>query len=314
MKPSIFLSHDHRDSNVAHVLANCLSRVTLQQLDVWFSSDSSPSGGMEPGVWLDNIRGQLLKSKAIVVLLTATSVDRPWLMFETGFGAANPVCDIIPVCVGINSRDVPFPLGMYQAYQLADYESLKLFAARILKRYEIFFDEDLSRPVLEKAISEIIEASPKIAKATKISTVDVVAELKNYFYHKILDLYKAMKLGNEEVLGSFSFSVQISFPKLQTISYLDVEANDSVQDVLDSMYYMLASEVAAFTYLSAWILQEVKTGKYLVLREVADRIPAEVIFFPNSEWRALLLDKPYSPKMSSDAKRWYRTDDNKFLP
>jgi len=44
------------------------------------------------------------------------------------------------VCVGIDSQtSVPYPLGMYQTYQLVDYDSVKRFAEKLLGKYEVSF-------------------------------------------------------------------------------------------------------------------------------------------------------------------------------
>jgi hypothetical protein len=100
MEHQLFLSHDSRDHIRADIIAKAISRMTLFQINVWHSSDESSAGGLKPGnVWLDEIRKHLGNSKAVVVGLTPTSISRPWLLFESGFGAANPQCDVIPVCI-----------------------------------------------------------------------------------------------------------------------------------------------------------------------------------------------------------------------
>ena len=86
MPHQLFLSHDSRDRVRAGVLATAITRMTLGQITVWHSSDGSGTGGLQPGhVWLDEIRTRLAASKAVVALLTPTSIARPWLLFESGF-------------------------------------------------------------------------------------------------------------------------------------------------------------------------------------------------------------------------------------
>jgi hypothetical protein len=76
MPQQLFLSHDSRDKRLAEALAKALNRLTLGQIAVWHSSDSSGHGGLKPGhVWLDEIRVQLSKSKAVIVLLTPRSLS-----------------------------------------------------------------------------------------------------------------------------------------------------------------------------------------------------------------------------------------------
>jgi len=62
------------------------------------------------------------------------------------------------VCVGIDSQtSVPYPLGMYQTYQLVDYDSVKRFAEKLLGKYEVSFDEEMSKPVLVDLIRKIVD-------------------------------------------------------------------------------------------------------------------------------------------------------------
>src|SRR5689334_15402317 len=98
MGTKLFLSHDHRDKALAQVIARTLSRITLNQLEVWFSSDTSPSGGIPPGkMWFSEIKSQLDCSKALLALLTPNSLTRMgWLLFESGLAVANVNCDVVP--------------------------------------------------------------------------------------------------------------------------------------------------------------------------------------------------------------------------
>src|SRR5260221_4033768 len=114
MPHHLFLSHDSRDESLANAIGSALQRLTLGQISVWHSSDGSGHGGLKPGqVWLDEIRAQLAKSKSVVALLAPRSVAKPWLLFESSFGAAHRECDVIPVCVRIDSHaSVSYSLAM----------------------------------------------------------------------------------------------------------------------------------------------------------------------------------------------------------
>lgn len=177
-------------------------------------------------VAFDDIREHLEASQAVVALLTPQSISRPWLLFESGYGAANRERDVIPVCVGIDSlRDIPFPLAMYQCYQLADYESLKSFVERVLSKYGIVYDEELAKPLLRKAISEITKAlGPFVIESPPPESTlsDVAADLKD---HVVKRFYELRQFQNQPVEGSteseqvaVSHSVQfiIRFPELPT--------------------------------------------------------------------------------------------------
>jgi hypothetical protein len=324
----LFLSHDSRDTELAKVIATTLSRITLGQLDVWFSSDDSPSGGIRPGrVWLDEIRSQLQMSKAIIVLLTPTSLSKPWILFESGFGASITSCEIIPLCVGINTlRDVPFPLAMFQCYQLADYESLKNFSRKLLQLYEINFDEEMSSPVLAKAITEFTKIIPSKEEThipSKEEThipyiqknfLEFVESIKQHFDKRFLELVEKQEVfgirkydkAQKYIPTLYTIPILINFPDFQRTQYLDIESDTTVQDVLNNIYYMLDDKVEAFTYLQRWILRETKTNVYMIIREVTAMIPARFVFTPNKIWEAIELKSSYKAEDSSDIDRWYQ--------
>lgn len=312
MSSKLFLSHDHRDEEVAAVIAGTLKRITLGQLDVWFSSDASPSGGIQPGrVWLDEIRTRLEQSKAIIALLTPTSISKPWLIFECGFGAAMPHCEVIPLCVGISAlHSVPFPLAMYQVFQLADYDSLKQFVKKLLQRYEISFDEEMAEPVLKRAIAEFT-ASMKSA-VDKETTLDVTIsklseEIKQHIDRRFLELAKhRVDSGDEKgalppALSTYSIPVTIQFPNFQRSQFINIESTTTMQDVLDNIYYMLKKKVPPYSYLVTWIMRDLKSKKSLVIKDVQSMIPAKYVFKPDSSWEVINLIKPYTAKAKSNS-------------
>ncbi|WP_028885296.1 toll/interleukin-1 receptor domain-containing protein [Teredinibacter turnerae] len=321
MTSNIFISHDHRDSECAKILANALSKITLRQIDAWFSTDADEFGGIQPGaIWLDEIRARLKSSKAIIVLVTPHSVSRPWVLFESGFGAGLATCDVVPIALGVDiSTDIPFPLAMYQTYKVADYVSLCNLMARILNKYQIVFDEELSRPTLESTISSLSRAMAPASNSegkadSEMSSYDLFDSLKTHIDRRFLGLASQILDGNARMgselsskLVEYEVPLKIRFSELNSDQYITINKSMSLQDVFDDVFYMLESVVTAFSYLEAWVLRNTQTNIYLVVREVASLIPAHHIFVPGSEWEALALDAPYSAERSSDFERWYRS-------
>lgn len=308
MPHQLFLSHDARDRTRADALAKLIGRVTLGQITVWHSSDSSASGGLKPGnVWLDEIRTRLSESRAVVALLTPTSITRPWLLFESGFGAAQANCDVIPVCVGINSlSDVPFPLAMYQAFQLTDYEALKRFVEKLTARYEIQFDEEMARPVLRDAVKQLSQADHEASEGNGVpkspTLAEVVETLKEHIDMRLVT-YMSSSRSNEAAIASARYSVSIDlgrFLKSATTQHVEIGEDTSIQDVFDHVYYMLEGEVEPYKYLEQWLLRNKETREQLIIREVQSRIPASAIFTVGSKWEAVRMSKPYSADTSSN--------------
>ena len=81
-KPVIFISHAATDEPIANILKAELDRVFANGVYVFASS---VPGVMKPGSdWLNSIKENLDKAKAVVVLVTPTSINRPWIWFEVG--------------------------------------------------------------------------------------------------------------------------------------------------------------------------------------------------------------------------------------
>lgn len=316
MPHQVFLSHDSRDHALADVIGRAISRMSLNQVAVWYSSDSAGAGGLKPGhVWLDEIRQRLASSKAVIALLTPTSIARPWLLFESGYGAANPNCDVIPVCVGIDSlSDVPYPLAMYQSYLLSDYNSLRRFAEKLVNKYEIHFDEEMAKPVLDEAVAKLLAALRVLNKpqqmAPQLSIDDAVSEIKEHLDRRLVGFLSSGILNDatsRENHDYYTVSLDLGRgAKNQRQQYIEVGIETSVQDALDAAYRLLDGEFEEFKYLEKWMLRERETGLLLVIREVSGRIPASAVFKPGTKWDVVRLNRPYSPTDSSDEiDRWY---------
>lgn len=305
MPHKLFLSHDSRDREKAQAVAQAIQRLTLGQITVWHSSDDGPNGGLRPGqVWLDEIRRQIAESRALVVLLTAQSLNRPWLLFEAGFGAAQSNCAVIPVCVGIDSTaDVPFPLAMYQAFQLADYDSLRRFVEKLLAMHQIPFDEAMSRPVLEQAVAALTrvhsDAAAKLAPPLEPSLAAAMDSLREYLDRRFAQVVSSAADGGLSVAQSnprynvaIDLDLKSEVPRLQ---HVEIGPDTTVQDVLDNIYFMLDGEVGARKYLEQWVLRDLRTKEHLIIREIQYRVPAMSVFPAGSRWAVIKLGKPYSP-------------------
>jgi len=125
MAHELFISHYNGDKNIAELFSNALGRITLGQINPWFSSDDNKNGGLKPGdIWFNQIFAKITQSKAVVSLLTPNSINRHWIYFESGIGQAKEGCEVIPVSIGIKKDEILPPLGLYQCYQLNDYRSV----------------------------------------------------------------------------------------------------------------------------------------------------------------------------------------------
>ena len=163
----VFISHNSQDENFAKVLAETLSRISLGQIEIWFSSDPSPFGGLKPGQrWVDEIKSHLVSSKVILVLLTPNSLNRPWIYFESGVGFSNQECQVVPLLLGLQPSDVPYPLAMFQCYSLNGFESLNHFCKKFFNQLQIRFDEEMASSILRTTARTLASITPKSVVAS----------------------------------------------------------------------------------------------------------------------------------------------------
>jgi beta-phosphoglucomutase len=111
----IFLSHAIGDQRLAERLKQLMEDVSIGLIEPWLSS--SPEG-LKPGdVLWDKVHEQLRCANRIITLLTPTSYNRPWLLYESGFVAGNQGgVQVIPVLFGIQASQLPLPLSSYVMY------------------------------------------------------------------------------------------------------------------------------------------------------------------------------------------------------
>lgn len=101
-KPLIFVSHDNRDSNLAEAFGNLLTDASGGIVKSFRSSDRKGTAGIEFGSeWYQSIMTKLDEATDVVALLTARSLDRPWILYEAGVAQGKLGTRVIGVALGI---------------------------------------------------------------------------------------------------------------------------------------------------------------------------------------------------------------------
>ena len=115
-KPVIFLSHMHEERDIAIILKTLLESSFLDAINVFVSSDNSSNSLGEK--WLDKITTELKGCKAMIILCSKISVQRPWINFEAGAGWIRDI-PVIPICyAGITKGELPIPLNTLNAIEM----------------------------------------------------------------------------------------------------------------------------------------------------------------------------------------------------
>jgi hypothetical protein len=115
-KALVFISHDGRDHAIAEAFANLLADVSVGTLKTFRSSDNLGTSGIAFGdEWYAAIVAKLAEATDVVALLTARSVDRPWILYEAGIAAGKLSTRVIGIALGVPlNRAVTGPFGQFQ--------------------------------------------------------------------------------------------------------------------------------------------------------------------------------------------------------
>ena len=121
MALKIFLSHSHDDRVIADALASLIEDVFDDAVSVSYSSDEGAGEGIPPGdPWLSWILGNITAADKTFVLLTPNSMQRPWVLWESGAASgvalgAGKETSVVPITFGLKDTDIPSPLASAQA-------------------------------------------------------------------------------------------------------------------------------------------------------------------------------------------------------
>lgn len=66
---------------------------------------------------------------------------------------------------------------------------------------------------------------------------------------------------------------------------IEVNSNDTVQGILNKIYFAIATQVEPYKYMQSWVLRESSTKLYMIMYEVTNFVPARYIFTKNRHWQ-----------------------------
>lgn len=303
-KKKIFISHNSQDKDLAELIAKLISKLTIKQVTLWFSSDNAAGGGFNPGdEWYNEIIKQINECDLMLALTTPNSIDRPWIYYEAGF-AKGIKRQVVPICLGIKREELKSPLNTFQAYQLSDKKSIDEFLTKLFHQLGFEYDSELSAKTIEEALPKI--SSTKFEKKSKKSEKDIYELIENLRFdinqklsdHLVPTTRSNKKSQSNTLAYSVTFGISTEHPKtkkeIDRDFIIEIGDDDSFLSITNTIYFNIQDIVRPFTYLENWVIMDNKTRNFLVVREIADRIPAKSLFLQKRTYTIQILDKPYT--------------------
>jgi TIR domain len=289
LTPLVFISHDTRDADLAEAFSQLLRSVSAGVLKSFRSSDKRGNQGIEYGVeWYPEIIKNIQSASDVVCLLTAKSVNRPWILFEAGMAKGKLETPILGVALGIPLRNAS--TGPFAQFQNCgdDEESLCKLVSQLVKRipnsepdagtikFQVDqFKQSINR-ILEQQNSDVSEISNEEIKKED-SSAKLFEEIKVMFQ----DLPSRIEK-NIEGLPRQSKNRRKFYPEyLEEFAYISKDSSIGVMAVL-SMFrdsntpwiYDLGMDVIRFLRSEGSISEkERKLEEFMELLEVSTQHP-----------------------------------------
>lgn len=178
----VFVSHDSRDADIAEAFSNLLSDVSAGTLKSFRSSDKKGNSGIEFGAeWYTSIMSQLEDATDVVALLTARSIDRPWILYEAGVAKGKLETTVLGLALGVPLDKVSTgPFGQFQNCG-DDEDSLTRLVMQLLQRNpDASPREEAVRMQVKlfiQSLSKLLAAKPKKASTDSSNEEQSVAKL-----------------------------------------------------------------------------------------------------------------------------------------
>lgn len=114
--PLVFISHDSRDADLAEAFSHLLTDASGGIVKSFRSSDRKGTAGIEFGdEWYRAIMSKLDNATDVVALLTARSINRPWILYEAGVAKGKLASPVSGLALGVSLEDaVSGPFAQFQ--------------------------------------------------------------------------------------------------------------------------------------------------------------------------------------------------------
>ena len=155
---NIFISHISEETAIARVLKDWIESTFLGRCQVFASSDTEDL--LAGSKWIDEIDQTLDSTVAFLVLCSPTSLERPRINFETGWGWIKGL-PVIPIChSGLKNDDLPQQISSFKAIEIDSDGFVSDLLSRLAKHLGF---EKFPRVDQSAMVQELISATRAIS-------------------------------------------------------------------------------------------------------------------------------------------------------
>jgi predicted Zn-dependent protease len=165
----VLISHSTEEKALAEAWKDLITTTSSSAVEVWFSSDTAPSGGMAIGQeWRTYLYERLAESDFVLAIQTPVTAGRPWIMWECGVASGvNKVRRIIPITFSIGRSDLGNPLTSYQVYEGENAEQVREVCARLAEEAGLTPPAVLYETAIDAYLKAIKLHPPRVGISTE---------------------------------------------------------------------------------------------------------------------------------------------------
>lgn len=139
----VFISHTHADAEIAHALSEALEKIFGDLVTTSYSTKKELDGGIKPGEeWFRWIVERVRSANVAVILLTPSSTQRPWVLWEAGavYGAGIASADtdsrkVRPLVFKLTGSQVPSPFAGIQGVEGDGRSGIERFLSDLIEDF-----------------------------------------------------------------------------------------------------------------------------------------------------------------------------------
>lgn len=151
----VFISHVHEDQEIADAFATMIHDITAGAVPTFSSSSTSGSGIKYGTEWFQWIRQSIDVADHIVALLTPNSLERPWILFETGLGKGRETATVFGLAIGVPLGEAS--VGPFQVFHnsASDRDSLVKLSRQLIERAPVNPRDAVIEQIVEQFLAKI---------------------------------------------------------------------------------------------------------------------------------------------------------------
>ena len=170
----IVISHNVAEQKLAEAWQKLIQKISLNAIEVWYSSDTQSSGGMGVGKeWRADLYDRLEQCNFVLAIQTNTSAGKPWIMWECGVASGiGKDRGIIPIVYEMDRGSLPNPLNTYESYRGDDQEQVREVCEKLVKEAGLTPSKTLTTKAIGVYLSAVeLHLSRKSAPIASVNTM-----------------------------------------------------------------------------------------------------------------------------------------------